>query len=255
MILLDRHVWLIGASSGIGAALATALAQEGAVLALSARREENLEDVASKAQHGSEILVRPLDVKAPQSVENVARELTAVWGSIDILIYSAGTWTVADINHFDSQDAVDQIDTNLLGLVRAIGAVMPQMVQRRQGEIVGIASIAGYAGIPRAAAYCSSKAGENAFLQAMRMDLQRFNVGVTTVNPGFVQTPMTDKNDFFMPFMVSAEEAARTIVDGLLRGDAEIHFPKRLSVSFKLFTALPRWLYELLAARILVPRG
>jgi short-subunit dehydrogenase len=126
------------------------------------------------------------------------------------------------------------------------------MIARRGGEIVGVASVSGYAGFPMAAAYSSSKAAANAFLQSIRIDLAKYGVGVTTVNPGFVKTQLTEKNEFGMPFMLSAEEAAEVILRGLLAGHREIHFPLRLSVPLKLLTALPRPVYERLARRIML---
>ena len=252
MRLQGQNIWLIGASSGIGAALAPKLAAEGAVLAISARREAELEKVAGNIP-GS-VLVKPLDVTDNEAVNSVYRELVATWGRVDAVIFSAGTWTQANIEDFDTETAIQQVNVNYLGLMRVAGAVMRDMIARRGGTIVGMASVAGYAGFPRAAAYSSSKAGVLAFLQSIRMELKRYKVEVVTISPGFVKTPLTDKNDFMMPFMITADEAADRIVKGLLEGDSEIHFPRRLSVPVKLFTALPRPAYELVA-RKLMTRG
>ena len=252
MRLRGRNLWLIGASSGIGAALVPDLAREGCNLAISSRREQELNRVAdSAAGFGPRPLVKPLDATDLEAVRRVYAELKEAWGKVDILFYNAGTWSQAKIEVFDVEGALRQIDTNLSGEIRAIGTVMPDMIERKSGEIIGMASVAGYAGFPSAAAYSSSKAGVHAFLQSIRIDLLKYNVGVTTINPGFVKTALTDQNQFSMPFRISAEEAAAIIIKGLLKGETEIHFPKRLSWPLKLMTALPRPLYEKLALRLM----
>jgi short-subunit dehydrogenase len=150
---------------------------------------------------------------------------------------------------------VHQVDVNYLGLIRATGVVLPDMLARRGGEIIGVGSLAGYAGFPRSAAYSSSKMAVNAYLQSLRIDLRRFGVGVTTVNPGWVDTPLIADSAVPALFMVSPERAAARIVDGLLDGHEEIHFPRRLSWPLKAFTALPRPAYEALARRLMVRRN
>ncbi|MGE0057774.1 MAG: SDR family NAD(P)-dependent oxidoreductase [Dehalococcoidia bacterium] len=250
MKLQGQNVWLIGASSGIGAALAPKLAAKGATLAISARREDELEKIAAScAPH--EVLVKSLDVTDNDAVVAVYRELVASWGRVDSVIFSAGSWTAAQVTEFDSARAIEQINVNYLGLVRVVGTVMPDMIARRSGSIVGMASIAGYGGFPRAAAYSSSKAGVLAFLQSIRIELKKFNVEVQTISPGFVETPLTDKNDFVMPFKLDADVAADRIIEGLLAGDEEIHFPRRLSIPVKLLTALPRPAYEWIAGKLM----
>jgi len=250
MELQGQRVWLIGASSGIGAALAYELARAGARLTLSSRDAEALEQVAQRARSvGAEAAVAPLDVTNRLAVIQVASELRARWGEVDALIYSAGQWETLDVASYDAASAERQLDVNLLGLVRAVGAVMPEMVQRRAGAIVGIASVAGYGGWPLASAYSASKAGMLAYLQSLRIDLHRYDVQVITVMPGFVESRLTDQNAFKMPFKLTAEEAATMIVAGLRAGKTEIHFPRRLSIPLKLFSALPRPLYEAVLRR------
>lgn len=250
MKLQGQTVWLIGASSGIGAALAPKLTAQGARLAISARREAELEKVAA-ACAPARVLVKPLDVTDAPAVEAVYQDLAAALGRVDVVIYSAGQWAKADVTTFDVEAAVKQIDVNYLGLLRVAGAVMPDMIARRSGAIAGMASVAGYAGLPRAAAYSSSKAGVIAFLQSIRMELKKFGVEVITLSPGFVETPLTDKNDFTMPFMLKADDAADRIVEGLLKGDVEVHFPKRLSIPMKIWTALPRPAFEYIAGKMM----
>ncbi|MBI3744381.1 MAG: SDR family NAD(P)-dependent oxidoreductase [Chloroflexi bacterium] len=245
MRLKGQRVWLIGASSGIGAALAVALAERGATLAISARSREGLEQTASLvAKAGGQARVETLDITSPGAAEAVAARLRESWGAIDMLIYGAGAWAPTDVAHLDVQSIEQQIAVNYVGLVRAIGAVLPPMVQAKRGTIVGIASVSAYVGLPRAEAYGSTKAAINYLLQSLRLDLRRRGVKVITVNPGFVRTPLTANNDFPMPFMLEPEQAARAIVRGIERGSGEVHFPLRLSLPLKVLGKLPRPVYE-----------
>ncbi len=245
MQLRDQRIWLIGASSGIGKALAVRLAAEGGVLALSARDTAQLEVVAGLVRSsGGTASVVPLDVTDREAVPAAAREVEAALGAIDVLIYCAGQWQVTDVTDFDVAAIEAQIAVNYVGEVRAIGAVLPRMIERGSGAIVGVASVAGYNGLPQAAGYGSTKAAVNVLLQSLRLELSAYGIGVTTVNPGFVDTPLTRRNRFPMPFMMTPEAAADRIVSGLLAGHEEIHFPRRLSVPLKLLGALPRPIYE-----------
>jgi short-subunit dehydrogenase len=252
MKLATRNVWLIGASSGIGAALVPGLVAAGARLAISARSADSLEALASThAREGQPLLAKPLDVTEDGACERVAAEIGGELGPIDILIYCAGQWEPVEVESWDTQSLERQIAVNFTGFVRALGAVLPGMVSRHSGDIVGVASVAGYAGFPRAAAYSSTKAAVLALLQTLRIDLTAHGVGVTTVSPGFVDTPLTRKNDFPMPFMIDSDEAARRIIQGLLAGRREIHFPRRLTWAVKLLTVLPGAWYEAIARRFL----
>lgn len=245
MELRDLRIWLIGASSGIGEALAIGLGAEGAMLALSARSAAQLERVADLVRsRGGTASVVPLDVTGDNAVPAAAREIEAALGGIDVLIYCAGQWTVTDVTDFDVAAIEAQIAVNYVGEVRAIGAVLPHMIERGSGAIVGVASVAGYNGLPQAAGYGSTKAAVNVLLQSLRLELPAYGISVTTVNPGFVETPLTERNRFPMPFMMTPEQAADRIVRGLLAGHEEIHFPRRLSIPLKLLGALPRPIYE-----------
>ncbi|MEX2245084.1 MAG: SDR family NAD(P)-dependent oxidoreductase [Dehalococcoidia bacterium] len=250
MRLRDRNVWLIGASTGIGAALAPKLAAAGARLALSARSEPQLREVGAGCS-GEPPAVLPLDVTEEGAIERAADELRTARGAIDVLIYNAGAWVPVDLEDFDVPAFERQIAVNYTGMVRAIGAVLPEMVARRGGDIVGVGSVSAYGAFPRAEAYGSTKAAVNYLLQALRIDARRYGIGVTTVNPGFVRTPLTEQNDFPMPFLIEPEAAAETIVRGLLADHDEIHFPLRLSLPLKVLTALPRPIYEWAVRRAL----
>lgn len=251
MELKSRTVWLIGASSGIGEALVPQLVAQGAHIAISARNEAALHAISARcARPGAPVLVKPLDATNRGAIERVANELHDAWGRIDVLLYNAGTSSPVDVAAFDVDAFERQIAVNYTGMVRAIGAVLPDMVRRRSGEIVGVGSLSAYGALPQNAAYGSTKAAMNYMLQSLRMDARHHGIGVTTVNPGFVRTAMTDGSPFPRSLMLTPEGAARRIVDGMRAGHAEIHFPRRMSLPLKLLTALPRPIYERLARNI-----
>ncbi len=252
MELRDKRVWLIGASTGIGAELVPQLVTKKAQLAISSRDGAALEKMAAAhARAALPIIVKPADVTDATALPRIAAELREQWSRIDIVIYNAGVWSAIDVEHWDTDAFEKMIAVNYTGMQRAIAAVLPDMIARRSGEIVGIGSMSAYGGFPRAEAYGSTKAAVNYLLQSLRLDVAKFGVGVTTVNPGFVKTGLTEHNDFPMPFLLRPDQAAEEIISGLLAGHTEIAFPRRLSVPLKLFTALPRPLYEWVAARTL----
>ena len=249
MELYGKRVWLIGASTGIGAALVPALVEKGAQLAISARSADELRALADAERGSQPVIVKPLDVIEQGAIERTVRELIDAWTAIDVLLYNAGAWAPMDVAQWDVEAFERQVAVNYVGMARAIGAVLPSMIARRRGEIVGVASLSAYGAFPRAEAYGSTKAAVNYMLAALRMDVRKYRIGVTTVNPGFVKTGLTAHNDFPMPFLMEPSEAAEAIVEGLLSGRTEIHFPRRLSLPLKLLTALPRPAYELLVGR------
>lgn len=251
MELRNRTVWLIGASSGIGAALVPALVAEGAQLALSARDEAALRDIAARCSRpDAPVLVEPLDVTDRAAIERVALELQDAWGRIDVLLYNAGTSSPVDVTAFDVDAFERQIDVNFTGMVRAIGAVLPDMVRRRSGEIVGIGSLSAYGALPGAGAYGATKAAMNYMLQSLRMDARQHGIGVTSVNPGFVRTAMTEGSPFPRRLMLTPETAAHRIIEGMRAGHAEIHFPRYMSLPLKFLTALPHPIYERLVRNL-----
>jgi NAD(P)-dependent dehydrogenase (short-subunit alcohol dehydrogenase family) len=251
MRLRNRHAWVVGASSGIGAELAVALARAGARVSLSARRRQALEDVVARiTSAGGTAAAFPADVTRLPDLRAAFEAATAVHGHVDLLVYCAGDWTPTDVEDFRIEDVERQVDVNLLGLARAIAVVLPTMRERRSGAIVGIASVAGYRGLPRSAAYGATKAGEITFLESLRVDLQPFGVRVVTVAPGFVKTPLTARNDFPMPFIISAEDAAARIVVGLRRGRRYIEFPRRLGFVMQALRFFPVPVYDIVAGRL-----
>jgi len=247
-----KTVWLVGATTGIGRETAQLIAERGARVLASGRSDMALRELVHWADsRGYDVRAVPLDVTDP---EGWRQALAAIAGlRVDALIYSAGSWTRTDINRFDADVADDQMAVNYNGLVRAVEAVLPEMIERGQGLLVGLSSASAYVPLPGAEAYGASKAAVVYFLQALRIDLARSGVRVVTVVPGFVRTRLTDKNDFAMPFMMSPTAAARAIADGIESGAAEIHFPKRLTLPMKLAGALPRGAKEWLVRQLLKP--
>jgi short-subunit dehydrogenase len=234
MRLDGARVWIVGASSGIGAALARELERRGSRVAISARRRESLQEVA-----GRSMLVVPLDVTRRDAVADAAAEVRATLGGLDLAVMSAGSWQQMDVARWDGEAFDRQIDTNLRGLANVVAAVAPEMRRARSGTICGIASVAGYRGMPRSEAYGATKAGAINLLESVRIDLRPYGVRVVTVCPGFVRTALTEGNDFPMPFMIDAETSARRIADGLEKGKAEIVFPLPMMLLMKTARLVP----------------
>ncbi|MDX6523544.1 MAG: hypothetical protein QOI17_1057 [Gaiellales bacterium] len=229
------RVWLTGASSGIGEALAIELVRRGARVAISARRADKLEQLA--ADHG--MLPVPLDVSDRQAVLAAEETVRAELGGLDMAIMNAGTYQQMDVMAWDSAAYRSHVDVNLMGLVHGIEAVLPQMRKARAGSIVGVASVAGYRGFPSSQAYGSTKAAEINLLESLRIDLLPLGIEVSTVCPGFVRTSLTGRNTFRMPWLIEPDEAARCIAGGLEKGKAEIVFPLPMMLAMKAMRLVP----------------
>lgn len=234
MKLDGKNVWVVGASSGIGAEVARELVRRGANVAISARRVDALEEVSAGA-----MTVAPADVTDPPSVDAAAEQVRGALGELDLVIISSGTWQQTNALKWDHEVFSRHVDVNLKGFSAVIGAVLPGMLERGSGGIAGVASVAGYRGLRGSEAYGATKAAQINLLEALRAGVRRKGVHVTTICPGFVDTEMTEGNKFPMPFMISAEQAATTICDGLERERNEIVFPWRMAVSMKLARLVP----------------
>lgn len=235
--LRGQKIWFVGASSGIGAETARLLTERGAEVAISGRRVELLEAVA-----GGRMVVAPLDVTDPGAVASVAREVARALGGIDAVVWCAAYWEQSDPRHWDAQAFARHYEVNILGFNSVLAAVLPVMVERGRGHVVGVASVAGFRGFPGAEAYGSTKAAMIALLESLRASLWTRGVRVTTVAPGFVRTELTAANDFPMPFLIDADRAAAAIVRGLERGRIEIVFPWPMALTMKLARLVPvRW--------------
>jgi short-subunit dehydrogenase len=243
-------VWLTGASSGIGEALALELAKRGAKVAMTARRGEVLESLKRTIVAGGGIAeCFPGDVRNLEEMRKIVAAIEQSLGAISLAIPNAGTHIFTVPEEFNSQEYLDLMELNFGGMLRCIEAVLPGMLQRGRGAIAPVASLAGYRGLPRAAAYGASKSAMIHFLESIRFHLVRKGITISIVNPGFVKTPLTDKNDFKMPFLVDAPRAARIICDGIERGKREIAFPFPFNWVLKVARMLPAPLYESLVNR------
>jgi short-subunit dehydrogenase len=241
-----RRVWIVGASSGIGEALALELARRGARLALSARNRERLE--ATCAACGG-ALALPLDLSREGEIEQARDQLLAAWGGVDLVVFNAGTYRPLRAWELTADAVRETLATNLIGTMSGTAAVLPTLLAQGHGAIALVGSVAGYGGLPKATVYGPSKAALINFAEVLHLDLAPRGIDVFLINPGFVATPLTAQNDFTMPALLTPAQAADAIVDGFARGDFEIHFPKRFTRVLKLLQWLPRRLYFSLVRR------
>jgi short-subunit dehydrogenase len=230
-----KRVWLIGASYGIGAALARELLRRGARVALSARKRSLLDEVAA----GTDALVVPLDVTDPAGLRAAAFSVVQAWSGFDLALIVAGTHTEMRAQSFDLARARQLLDVNLGGVLNCLDAILPLLRVQGAGGVGIVASVAGYIGLPKALVYGPSKAAVINLAESLYGDLHPLGLGVYLINPGFVDTPLTQKNDFRMPALISAEAAARATLDGIAAGRFEIHYPKRFTRWLKLLRMLP----------------
>jgi len=237
-------VWLVGASSGIGRAVAASLHAAGARVIVSARQADLLNDFA--AQHpGAQPL--PLDVMDAQALQQAVRQIVRNHGRIDLCLYCAGYYQPMRAQQFSLDEAMRHLDINYVGALKLLQALLPQMLlqahQGQPGHISLVSSVAGYRGLPKSLAYGPSKAALTHLAEALYLDLSPEKIGVSVINPGFVATPLTAQNDFAMPALITADQAAQEILKGWARGEFEIHFPKRFTLWLKLLRHLGHDLY------------
>ncbi|NJD23851.1 MAG: SDR family NAD(P)-dependent oxidoreductase [Betaproteobacteria bacterium] len=231
-----RRVWLVGASAGIGAAMARELAARGARLALSARRAEALQALAIDGA-----LLLPCDATDAASLTAARSSLIATWGGVDLVVYLAGDYVPMRADEFDLAVAERVLAVNFNGALRLAATVLADL--RPGGGIAFVASVAGYRGLPKALCYGPGKAALIHFAEVLHLDLAPKGIGVWVINPGFVATRLTAQNDFAMPALMTPEAAAIAAVDGFATGKFEIHFPKRFTRVLKFLSLLPYRLY------------
>jgi NAD(P)-dependent dehydrogenase (short-subunit alcohol dehydrogenase family) len=244
MQLTAKVAWVVGASSGIGAAVAQELARRGAVVAVSARRQEQLDEVS-----GGAMLVIPTDVTDAAAMASAAADIAATLGPIDLVVISAGYWQPMDADAWDTEVFDRHMRVNLSGTSNTISAVLPSMLDRRSGVIAGVSSVAGYRGLAGSEAYGATKAGQINLLESLRVQVARRGVRVITICPGFVRTDLTADNRFPMPFMIEAEQAGAAICDGLQRDRTEIVFPLPMAVLMKIARFVPARLWAMAWSR------
>jgi NAD(P)-dependent dehydrogenase (short-subunit alcohol dehydrogenase family) len=250
MELSGTVAWVVGGSSGIGAAAARELQARGALVAISARRPEQLGEVSDGT-----MLVVPADVTDVASLTAAATRVRNELGPIDLAVLSAGYWKQMSAHHWDTETFNRHVQVNLVGMSNAIAAVLPQMLDRRSGVIAGISSVAGYRGLTGSEAYGATKAGQINLLESLRIHVAREGVRVITICPGFVRTDLTAGNAFPMPFLIDADTAGRAICDGLERERTEIVFPMRMAILMKAARLAPVTLWSALWSRISPTKG
>lgn len=232
-----KLAWITGAGTGIGRAVAIKLAQEGWTVAISARTLAHLEEVAT--QMPDRIYPFVLDVTDNDAVMNTCTLIEDRLGAISLAMLNAGTYKRDSAFDFDSRRFSETVDVNLMGTVRCLSALMPHMLKRRSGRILVVASVAGYTGLPGAAAYGGTKAALINMCEALYPELSSNNVFLSVINPGFVDTPLTQQNDFPMPFMITEARAAEHIMRGLGSSRFEIAFPWKMVLATKFLAFLP----------------
>lgn len=244
--------WIIGGGSGIGAAVTKKLAAAGWTVAISGRREDKL---ASVAGGNPKIMPYPLDVTDKDAVEAMVGRIASELGRIDLFIFGAAAWEPMNVGDYGFDAFFKTVDTNYLGVLRVAQPLIGQMRKQGGGHFAVIASVAGYFGLPRSAAYSSTKAGLINLLETMRTELAADNIKVRMIAPGFVKSELTDKNDFPMPFLMETDDAADRIVAGLTKSDRfEIAFPKRMVWLMKTIRFLPYPIFFALMKKLLPQR-
>jgi short-subunit dehydrogenase len=235
--LQGKRYWLVGASHGLGAALAHKLSRSGAEVVLSARSEDKLkklvEELPGKASY------QTIDVSDNDSVI-AAREAV---GDVDGVVYLAGVYWPFGAKEWNADQANAMADVNFTGLMRVMGQVVPGMVDRDRGHIVITSSLTGFRGLPNSIGYTASKAATMSLAECMHADLRKTGVDVQVINPGFIRTQLTDKNDFKMPFLMETDEAAQHVIDHMRTDEFKKNFPYMFSLLFRFSQFLPDWLY------------
>lgn len=242
-----QRVFITGASSGIGAALALSYARRGAQVALVGRRREALEAVAAQMTHSAPVIY-DLDVRDRDALHAAAHDFLSQ-GPVDIVIASAGISVgtlTEEVDDFAVFRAIQE--TNLLATVATFEPFVAAMRARRSGRLVGIASVAGVRGLPGAGAYSASKAAVRAYCESLRVELHGSGVKVVTISPGFIRTPMTSRNPYRMPFLMDVENFARHALRHIDRGTSHVVIPWQMGVVATLLRAVPDWLYDRVAA-------
>ncbi len=247
-----RFVWIIGASpGGLGAALAHLYAENGASVLVSARSENKLHEITGK---NANISALPVDVTDRDLLPDKAAEAARRLGGLDLVVFCAAVWHPMDLDGLDPVKVEQSMATNFIGVVNVMSAILPILRQQTNAQIALVSSVAGYRGLPKSAAYGPSKAALINFAEGLRPELDREGITLSVVNCGFIDTPMTAENDFPMPFILTADEAADRMMKGLATRRFEITFPKRMTVAMKTLRIMPYALFFRLIKRFVLPR-
>ena len=240
----QKKIWITGASSGIGKAVAEKFAKEGWQVAVSARRKEILDEMAKDLNISS----YPLDVVDEQNCKITFQKIISDFTEIDLCIFCSGTYDPKKEKEIDIKQSKFVMDVNYFGVLNCVKTVEKYFKNKKRGHISIVSSIAGYRGLPNSSGYGPSKAALNNFAESIYFDFKKYNVRVSVISPGFIKTPLTDKNDFPMPFL---EFAAEKIYGGLIKSNSfEIHFPKQLTLILKFLRILPYKIYLFLIYKL-----
>jgi len=245
----NKIVFITGASSGIGEALAIALAKRGASLGLLARREEMLQELVAKVESNGKALALPADVTDANAGKSAAEKLKEHFGRVDVLIANAGIGGITDTKKLDAEYVAKVININLIGAVNSVAAVVPFMLEQKNGHIVAISSLAGYRGLKKSSAYCASKAGMSAFFESVRLDLAGTGIDVSIIHPGFIKTPLTSGRENTMPFLMELEDGTNRIIRAIEKRKKSYAFPLPLASFARLGLVLPTSVYDYIAGK------
>ena len=244
----DKVIWITGASTGIGKSLAIKFSKNGWKVAISARRAEILDDISKQNEN---IFPFPLDVTNKEECKKVFLEVKNKLQNIDICVFSTGTWDPKKEKDIDIDQIENVMKVNFFGTLNSIKSVEKYFKDSGKGHISIVSSIAGYRGLPNSTGYGPSKSALNNLAESLYFDFKKYGVRISLISPGFIKTPMTDKNDFKMPFLKTSEYAADKIYHGLVNTNVfEIHFPKQLTLILKFLKILPNWLYLKLVGKL-----
>ena len=236
----QKKIWITGASSGIGKALAEKFASEGWRVAVSARRKEILDEMASNKNISS----FPLDVTNQKQISDVFTKIINEFGDLDLCVFSSGTYDPKLEQEINIEQNKFVMETNFFGVLHCIKSVEKYFKDKKDGHISVVSSIAAYRGLPNSSGYGPSKAALTNLTESLYFDFKKYHVRISLVSPGFIKTPLTDKNEFPMPFIKSPEFAAEKMFNGLTKSKAfETHFPKELTLLLKIFRILPYRIY------------
>ena len=244
----DKVIWITGASTGIGKSLAIKFSKNGWKVAISARRADILDDISRQNEN---IFPFPLDVTNKEECKKVFLEVKNKLQNIDICVFSTGTWDPKKEKDIDIDQIENVMKVNFFGTLNSIKSVEKYFKDSGKGHISIVSSIAGYRGLPNSTGYGPSKSALNNLAESLYFDFKKYGVRISLISPGFIKTPMTDKNDFKMPFLKTSEYAADKIYHGLVNTNVfEIHFPKQLTLILKFLKILPNWLYLKLVGKL-----
>ena len=236
----QKKIWITGASSGIGKAVAEKFAKEGWKVAISARRKEILDQISDNHN----IFSFPLDVTNEENCKNTFKEILQKFNHVDICFFCSGTYDPNKEKEMNIEQNKFVMNVNYFGTLNCVKAVEKYFKEQQRGQLSIVSSIAGYRGLPNSSGYGPSKAALTNFAESIYFDFKKYNVRVSVVSPGFIKTPLTDKNEFTMPFLRSPEFAANQVYKGLINSNAfEIHFPKQLTLLLKILRILPYKIY------------